>query len=160
MVFIIYGKNDAEKLRSLGVTDKDCSHINTDAENADCFTARLDRLQPVQDDIVPVVHHWAIRGVGKCQLAPEFLKFFVETPLWVQWSGERNNQHYEALLRHYAVFHKCWNIQVKNLLIKKPGNSGKNIRRARLPEPELSIERVNIEDLRKSSFKVKKNMET
>lgn len=105
---------------------------------------------------MPVLYHWAIRGVGKCQLAPEFLKFFVETPLWVQWSGERNNQHYEALLRHYAVFHKCWNIQVKNLLIKKPGNSSKKIRRARLPEPELSIERVDIDDLRKSSFKVKK----
>ena len=55
--------NDAEKLHSLGVNDKDCSCIMADiygsqnevllqngmadAENVDDFKARLDSLQPV-----------------------------------------------------------------------------------------------------------------
>ena len=67
--------NDAEKLRSLGVNDKDRSRIMADdiygsqneillqnglvyAENVDDLKARLDSLQPVWDNIVPGFHHW------------------------------------------------------------------------------------------------------
>ena len=47
----------------------------------------------------------------------------------------------------YAVFHKCLNIQNKNMLVKISDNSGKNKRIARLPEPELFIERVGVHDV-------------
>ena len=41
----------------------------------------------------------AIRVLGKHRLAPEFLNFYIEPATWVQWSEERRNHHYKALLR-------------------------------------------------------------
>ena len=40
-----------------------------------------------------------VRGLCKYRLAPEFLNFYVEPAMSVQWSKERRGQHYEALLR-------------------------------------------------------------
>ena len=66
--------NNAEKLLSLGINDKDHSRIMADiygsqneillqngladVENADDFKARLDSLQLLWDSIVPGFHHW------------------------------------------------------------------------------------------------------
>ena len=201
--------NDAEKLRSLGVNDKDRSRIMADdiygsqneillqnglvyAENVDDLKARLDSLQPVWDNIVPGFDHWfkqwrsemfieclvlsarerhgisgrfttnglelkhrpqkkmtdedevpkeifevskalkswiqsyysevrrTIRGLGKCRLAPELLNFHVEPATWVQWSEERRNQHYEALLR---CIPQVLEYSKPKSACQKPGNS-------------------------------------
>ena len=47
---------------------------------------------------------------------------------------------------------------------QKPGNSGKNKRREKLPEPELFIERADIDDVSENNFtpppERKKQLET
>lgn len=79
----------------------------------------------------------AIPGLGNYRPASEFLNLYIAPTLWVQWFEEEKSQLYEALL--------CSIIQV--LEYSKPkcaslrsNNSGKNKRRARLPEPEWFME--------------------
>ena len=103
----------------------------------------------------------AIRGLGKYRLAPEFLNCYVEPAMWVQWSEERRSQHYEALLR---CIPQVFEYSKPKSAGQKPGNSGKNKRRARLPEPELFIERADIDDVSENNFtpppERKKQLET
>ena len=90
----------------------------------------------------------AIRGLGKYRLAPEFLNFYIEPAMWVQWSKERS-QHYEALL---PCIPQVLEYSQPKSAGQNLGNSGKNKRRARLPEPELFIERADIDDVSENSF--------
>ena len=69
--------------------------------------------------------------------------------MWVQWPEERRSLHYEALLRcipQVLVYSK------PKTAGQKPGNSGKNKRRTRLPQPELFIERAGIGDVSENNF--------
>ena len=65
----------------------------------------------------------ATQRLGKYLLAPEFLSFYVDPALWVQWSKERRNQHYEALLRNSR---QVLEYSKPKSAIQKPDNSGEN----------------------------------
>ena len=86
----------------------------------------------------------AIRGLGKYRLAPEFLNFYVELALWLQWPEERRNQHYEALLRSIP---QVLEYSKPNLLVKSRVTLERTNQEARPPEPELFIERADIDDV-------------
>ena len=104
----------------------------------------------------------AIRGLDKYRLTPEFLIFYLEPAMWVQWSEERRSQNYEALLLCIPQVLEYWK---PKSAVQKSGNPGKNKRRARLPEPELFIKRADINDVSENNFytttsKEKKQLET
>ena len=69
--------------------------------------------------------------------------------MWVQWSEERRSQHYEALL---CSIPQVLEYSKSKSAVQKPGNYGKNKRRARLPETELFIERADIEDVSENNI--------
>ena len=76
----------------------------------------------------------AVRGIDKYRLSLEFSSFYVDPAIWVQWSEERRNQHFKAFLQSAQA---PMTYGKPNLAGRKPGNSGNQKRRARLPEPEL-----------------------
>ena len=81
----------------------------------------------------------AVIGIGKYRLSPVFSSFYVDPAIWVQWSEERRNQHFKAFVQSAQ---SLMTYEKPNLAGRKPGNSGNQKRRARLPEPELFEERI------------------
>ena len=95
----------------------------------------------------------AVRGIGKYRLSPEFSSFYVDPAIWAQWSEERRNQHFKAFLQSAQA---PMTYEKPNLAGRKPGNSGNQKRRARLPEPELFEERIIEEEPNEQVTPVKK----
>ena len=62
---------------------------------------------------------------------------------------KRRSQDYEALLR---CIPQVFEYSKPKSAGQKPGNSGKKKRRARLSEPELFIERADIDDVSENNF--------
>ena len=81
----------------------------------------------------------AVIGIGKYRLSPVFSSFYVDPAIWLQWSEERRNQHFKAFVQSAQ---SLMTYEKPNLAGRKPGNSGNQKRRARLPEPELFEERI------------------
>jgi len=81
----------------------------------------------------------AIRGIGKYRLSTAYQHFFVEPAMWVQWSEERRNQHFQAYMDGAA---SNFAFTKPSSAGRKPDSSGKNQRRSRLPEPEVFSDRI------------------
>ena len=86
----------------------------------------------------------AIRGLGKYRLAPDYCQFNVDPVQWNQWSISRQEQHlnafYDFVPRSYDQYQKPKSAGLK------ASTTGAQKRRARLPEPELFYDRVQVVD--------------
>ena len=69
--------------------------------------------------------------------------------MWVQLSKERRSRYFEAILHSISQVLEYSNPKSAG---QKPGNSGKNKQRARLPEHELFIKRADINDVSENNF--------
>ena len=79
----------------------------------------------------------AIQDIGKYKLAPKYEHFYVEPVQWVQWLDDRRNQHFNAFMRERP---QIFAYKKPKEAEKKPGGTGKNKRRAGLPQPQLFSE--------------------
>ena len=78
----------------------------------------------------------ALIGQGKYRLAEGYQQFFVEPVLWVRWSQDRKNQHFESFMNFVP---KSYDMYVK------PSDAGRKTkpgekRRSTLPEPDIFSE--------------------